>query len=203
VPRGLTDEERALWDRVARATRRLRPAPDPEPAPPETALQPDPGAPAPDNRAPAARPPLPPITPRGPDWPALAVDPAPHPARHWADAPPRLDAGLARRLKRGKLPPEARLDLHGMTRAQARAALTGFVVSAQGRGLRLVLVITGKGRERPDDRLAVPDRPGALRHEMPHWLAAPPLRALVQDLQPAHRSHGGGGAWYLWLRRRG
>lgn len=114
-----------------------------------------------------------------------------------------MDKRRFQRLSRGKLDPEARIDLHGMTLAQAHGALNGFILRAHAAGLRLVLVITGKGRERPDDGLAVPDRPGALRHEMPHWLAAPPLRALVQDLQPAHRSHGGGGAWYLWLRRRG
>ena len=113
-----------------------------------------------------------------------------------------MDAGLDRRLRRGKQPPEARIDLHGMTRAQARAALTGFLQSAQAQGLRLILVITGKGRQRPDDDLAVPDRIGALRQDLPGWLQMPPLNLVVQDLRPAHRSHGGSGAFYVYLRRR-
>lgn len=115
--------------------------------------------------------------------------------------PRQVDAALDRRLSRGKQLPEARLDLHGMTRDQARQALTGFLLAARARGQRLVLVITGKGRSRPDDDLAVPSRPGALRHDLPQWLQMPPLNAMVLDLRLAHRRHGGAGAFYIYLRR--
>jgi len=119
-----------------------------------------------------------------------------------AEVPVQMDAGLHRRMVRGKLDPEARIDLHGMTRAQAQAALTGFLLSAHARGVRLVLVITGKGREATDDHGPMPHRHGALRHDLPHWVHSGPLRAIVLELRPAHRSHGGGGAFYLYLRRR-
>ncbi|WP_415012065.1 Smr/MutS family protein [Amaricoccus sp.] len=104
------------------------------------------------------------------------------------------------KLRRGRLEPEERLDLHGMTLERAHSALTGFVLGAHVRDLRLVLVITGKGRG--DESGMTPHRHGILRHSVPHWLSAPPLVGCVLDVVPAHQRHGGGGAYYVYLRRR-
>jgi DNA-nicking Smr family endonuclease len=103
-------------------------------------------------------------------------------------------------MMRGKSEPEARIDLHGMTLAEAHPALIGFVLRAQGAGNRLVLVITGKGRRVQDDG-PIPQRIGALRHQVPHWLHSPPLGSVVQQIAPAHQRHGGAGAYYVYLRR--
>lgn len=112
-----------------------------------------------------------------------------------------MDAKAYGRLKRGKLAPEARLDLHGMTLEEAHPALAGFVHSAHARGFRLVLVITGKGqREDPFDPL--PRRRGVLRTQVPQWLRMPPLAPLVLQVSEAHVRHGGQGAYYVYLRRR-
>jgi DNA-nicking Smr family endonuclease len=104
------------------------------------------------------------------------------------------------KLRRGRLEPEARLDLHGMTSERAHAALTAFVLDASARDLRLVLVITGKGRA--DATEPHPRRHGILHHSLPHWLAAPPLNARVLQVAAAHQRHGGAGAYYVYLRRR-
>jgi DNA-nicking Smr family endonuclease len=114
--------------------------------------------------------------------------------------PLRMDHGAFRKMKRGKSEPEARIDLHGMTLAEAHPALIGFVLRAQGAGSRLVLVITGKGRRVQDDG-PIPQRIGALRHQVPHWLHSPPLGSVVQQIAPAHQRHGGAGAYYVYLRR--
>jgi DNA-nicking Smr family endonuclease len=115
-------------------------------------------------------------------------------------ATPNMDAKTFGRLKRGKLAPEARIDLHGMSAERAHAALRMFIADAYARQLRLVLVITGKGRrDHPDDS---PSRRGVLRNELPHWLAQPPLSLMVLQTAPAHIRHGGGGAYYVYLRRR-
>ncbi|PZQ52699.1 MAG: hypothetical protein DI556_02320 [Rhodovulum sulfidophilum] len=104
-------------------------------------------------------------------------------------------------LRRGRMDPEARLDLHGMTADRAHAALTSFILGAHASGLRLVLVITGKGR--PPDEDYFPQRHGILRHNVPHWLSGPPLGSrVVLQVAPAHRRHGGGGAYYVYLRRQ-
>jgi DNA-nicking Smr family endonuclease len=195
MPRRLSDEDRAAWERVAQTARRLEPMRDPVPQAPPRAFPPDPGAPAP----PA---PLPPLIRRVTPEPALRLDLVPPLAQRLAVAVPQLDGALDRRLARGQKAPDRRIDLHGMTRDQARAALTGFLIAAQARGDRLVLAITGKGRERGADDLApIPRRPGAIRHDLPHWISQPPLRALVVDLRAAHRRHGGDGAYYIYLRR--
>lgn len=115
-------------------------------------------------------------------------------------APVAMDKRQFQRLTRGKLEPEARIDLHGMTLAQAHAALNSFILRAQGAGLRLVLVITGKGKSVADDG-PIPRRPGALRHDVPQWLRMAPLAGAVLELRPAHARHGGEGAYYVYLRR--
>lgn len=117
-----------------------------------------------------------------------------------------LDNRTAKRLVRGQLTPEARLDLHGMTRHSAEPALLRFVTDARAQGRKLVLVITGKGSQghllHGRDFHSDPDRRSVLREEVPRWLGEPQFRTHVAGFQPAHPKHGGGGALYLWLRRR-
>ena len=90
-------------------------------------------------------------------------------------------------LKRGKMRPEARLDLHGMTREEAFAELSAFVARAQAGGVRVALVITG--------------RSGVLREEAPRWLMATNLRPRILGLAEAKPRDGGAGALYVLIRR--
>lgn len=130
-----------------------------------------------------------------------ATLPAPVAPRPEPERPPRMDAKAYRRISGGRMRPEARIDLHGLTLAEAQPALARFLIGAHAAENRLVLVITGKGRGGEGDG-PLPRRVGALRHEVPMWLARPPLAALVQEVVPAHARHGGGGALYVYLRRR-
>ncbi|MGP3696663.1 Smr/MutS family protein [Rhodobacter sp. NSM] len=118
-----------------------------------------------------------------------------------ATQPLRMDAKSFARMSRGKLSPEARIDLHGMTLTEAHPELIRFVLNAHADGLRLVLVITGKGSRRPDDHGPIPQRQGVLRHQVPLWLRMPPLGAVVLQVAVAHLRHGGDGAYYVYLRR--
>ena len=121
------------------------------------------------------------------------------PSEWLGQGPLRMDRKTHTRISRGRMQPEARIDLHGMTLAEAHPAMTGFILAAHAAGRRLVLVITGKGRaggHLPGERR------GILRQQVPDWLTTPPLGAAVQQIVPAHRSHGGSGAYYVWLRRR-
>ena len=117
-----------------------------------------------------------------------------------------IDGNTADRLSRGQLEPEARLDLHGMTEAVAHTALVTFLRAASARKLRLILVVTGKGRKPPsfdepfDLELDVRSR-GVLRILTPRWLAEPELVRFVADVRAAHRRHGGDGALYVYLRK--
>ena len=131
---------------------------------------------------------------------ATRIDLSPHPGRALHDQPLRMDHKTHRRMAQGKLAPEARLDLHGMTLAVAHPELIRFILSCHDNGHRLVLVITGKGK---GDHGPLPTRPGALRHQVPHWLHMPPLSGIVQQVTPAHYRHGGEGAYYVYLRRSG
>ena len=113
----------------------------------------------------------------------------------------RMDQRKFTRMKRGKTAPDARIDLHGMTAAEGRTALVSFLLNAHRTGHRTVLVITGKGRER-NDAGPIPQRPGILRQQLPHWISSAPLDQIVLQCTEAHPRHGGSGAFYVYLARR-
>lgn len=200
MPRRLSDEDRELWSRVARSARRLhRDAVAAKPV-----LIPDPGlvvAPATPRAAPVLFPPAPDPRPAAPA-PRIRLDLVPPVGERLAAEPLRMDPGLHRAMTRGKLDPDARIDLHGMTLAQAHSALTGFLLGAFARGNRLVLVITGKGRKADDHAAPLPARHGVLKHEVPGWLRSGTLAPLVLQVREAHRTQGGAGAYYVYLKKR-
>ena len=100
-----------------------------------------------------------------------------------------IDGGTQRRLFRGEVLIDARLDLHGMTAARAQTHLIKLLVSAANEGYRCVLVITGKGS-------------GVLNGHVPNWLKQPPLSPHVLALAEARPKDGGSGAFYVLLRRK-
>lgn len=202
--RKLSSDEQQLWDRVAERTIPLdsRPTPasfsepDQKPKPKKLAEH------AHDREISAAK------SIRGFRVGEKATPPARHHdlarpiADHVRNAPLHMDARAFGKMTRGKLKPDARIDLHGMTIEEAHPALISFVLGAHDRGHRLVLVITGKGKDR-DAPGPIPARLGVLRHQVPQWLSLPPLRHAVLQVTPAHQRHGGHGAYYVYLRRRG
>jgi DNA-nicking Smr family endonuclease len=115
--------------------------------------------------------------------------------------PVQMDKKAYGRMTKGKLTPEARIDLHGMTLDQAHPALVGFVMRSYSEGKRLILVITGKGKSKQDDG-PIPVRRGVLKHQVPQWLQMAPLRPVVLQVREAHLKHGGSGAYYVYLRRK-
>jgi DNA-nicking Smr family endonuclease len=175
--RALSEEERALWESVAKQVKPLRKKPR-APKVPIAAIVEDRFVAA--KAATAAKSPA----------TARAVKP---------DSPPPL-APLGRRersqLSRGRKEIEGRLDLHGMTQTRAHRALLSFLQRASGDGLTFVLVITGKGRASGAEAGR-----GVLRRQVPEWLGLPELRALVVGFEEAHIGHGGEGALYVRVRR--
>lgn len=149
----------------------------------------------------AVEPPAPPPPdPSAPVKAAPGLPPEPAPVRAARPALPLLDPGAAPgvdrrtglRLRRGQLPIEARLDLHGLTQDQAHRRLTAFIRASIDSGRRCVLVITGKGST---------GQGGVLRQSVPRWLNEPALRPLVVAIQQAQPRDGGEGALYVLLKR--
>jgi DNA-nicking Smr family endonuclease len=113
-----------------------------------------------------------------------------------------LDGNTQDRLNRGLIAPDATLDLHGLTQEGAHRTLLRFLANAHARGLRLIVVVTGKGNPRAPDAAPWTESPhGVLKEMVPRWLAEPGLKSLVARVQPAHIRHGGGGALYVYLRK--
>jgi DNA-nicking Smr family endonuclease len=177
--RVLSEEERALWEGVARQTKPLRAKSRP------ARIH---GVELPSS--------APPIKPAGPPRPIVPAN-APKPAR--PKMPPLAPLGRRERskLSRGRSEIDARLDLHGMTQLHAHHALLGFLQRAHHDGLTFVLVITGKGTMSGGEF-----ERGVLRRQVPHWLSQPEFRALVIGFEEAHIGHGGSGALYVRIRRR-
>ena len=104
-----------------------------------------------------------------------------------------VDRRTVERLRRGKLPIEARLDLHGYYQDVAQSELNSFISSCALSGRRTVLVITGKG--------SLNHGGGGLRRNLPDWLNQSSCRPHILAFCAARPEHGGGGAFYVLLRR--
>jgi DNA-nicking Smr family endonuclease len=196
--RSLSDEERALWTgiassikplhpkrRAAAETSELAPSSKRSPKSADKSLAEPVGKPS--GKAPAqnagAR--LRAIAPEEPSVQKKAPPLAP------------LERKLKRRVARGREPIDARLDLHGFTQTQAHMALLAFLQRAQSDGVRIALVVTGKGTRKADEA----HERGVLKRQVPHWLSLPQFRPLVVGYEDAHLAHGGAGALYIRVRR--
>lgn len=196
---GSSPEDLALWHHTARSVTPLKKAKPRVPeidAPSEAKPKPHPGpvyAPSPASR---------PQKQTSKTAPSTAP-----PSATLPKAPPPLvpiERRKARRIARGHVEIDARLDLHGLRQTDAERRLRAFLLRARADGLRTVLIITGKGGAREsEDSLASSGRSerGVLRRSVPLWLEAPELRDCVAGIAPAHTRHGGSGALYIHLRK--
>lgn len=196
-PRGLRPEEKELWQKVAQTASPLTPADPKTPSQGPVAKPPA----APEGRARKPLPPFPDFTVGQSARPARMPHDLQDPlSRRLAAQPVRMDRKAFTRMKRGKLAVEARIDLHGMTLDQAHPRLVSFIMNAHASGKRLVLVITGKGR-RSAESGPIPVPHGILKHQVPQWLRSGMLGHAVLQIAQAHQSHGGSGAFYVYLSR--
>ena len=176
--RRLTSEEARLWRRVTARDKPLRPIVDEQdaeaPSQPEVKKSLKPAAPKP--------------------APVTTAPPKPEKPK----APRAHDFGEEKRVRRGQVAVEARIDLHGFTQIAAESALETFLLGAQRARKRAVLVITGRGSLEPS--WPHPQR-GVLRRRLPEWLDALAREGIVAGYASAHRAHGGDGAFYVFLKQ--
>jgi DNA-nicking Smr family endonuclease len=175
--RALSEEERALWESVARQAKPLRNKPR-----------------VADLHAPAKA--EAPVAVKAAAHPKSDI-PVAVPSPKKPAVPPLAPLGRRERsqLSKGRKEIESRLDLHGMTQARAHRALSGFLHQAHAEGLTFVLIITGKGK------IGVESERGVLRRQVPQWLSQPEFRTFVVGFEEAHTGHGGAGALYVRIRR--
>lgn len=189
APRGLTSGEQAAWAHLAASVRPLpgkkRPEAQMVAAPPASAKPAVPGVPP--------RPAKPVAKPRTP------APPPPRPAAK--PESPGLDSHWDRRVKAGRLEPELTLDLHGHSLETAYDRIMAGLDQARMMGAKVVLVVAG--RERPVDPADRMAKRGAIRAKLLDWLAASRHADAITAVRQAHIRHGGGGALYLILKRRG
>jgi len=185
MARKLAPEEAALWSRVAATVRPLAHRPRMKAPPPQG--EGDRGA------VEGASSPALPLRPATPPPPRSARSPS----RSGAGSPAAatLDGHWDRDIRRGRLAPQRSIDLHGYGRDAAYDLLSDSIRDADRDGVRVLLVVTGKGARGGEGR-------GVIRAALPHWLETPALRPYVAALRSAHPRHGGAGAWYVILRRR-
>jgi len=151
------------------------------------------------------------IAKTAPKKPPAALRPLPTPPKVTlpppAPAPIALERRKARKLSSGRIEIDGRIDLHGMRQSEAHDALRRFLKRGYAEGKRWVLVITGKGapaRTAQDERAEREGfERGVLRRNVPRWLAEPELAGIVIGFTTAAIKHGGEGALYVHLRKRG
>jgi len=178
--RKLNAEERILWDKVARSTRPM-PGKTGELAELDAFL-----TEAEVEKQTAASPKRP---SEGEVEPATRAMPK---ARSGVHHP--LERPVKRKIAKGRLALEARIDLHGLVQSEAHILLLEFLMRAHERGMRHVLVITGKGSSLGSE--------GALKRAVPMWFSKPEFRYFISSYETAAHHHGGEGALYIRLSRR-
>jgi DNA-nicking Smr family endonuclease len=197
---GTSPEDLALWHHTANSVTPLKKAKArvPDVGPPEETMRKSERSPI---RVPSS-------SKTGAPQNTARTPPIPQPQRApLPKAPPpilAIERRTARRIARGHVEIDARLDLHGLTQANAERRLRTFLLRARADGLRTVLVITGKGAERDTDGGHIASgrsERGVLRRSVPLWLEAGELRDCVAGIAPAHVRHGGSGALYIHLRK--
>ncbi|MEO1919904.1 MAG: Smr/MutS family protein [Paracoccaceae bacterium] len=192
----LTEDDHEVWEKVTQTTVPLHPI---KLSPPQFTPKP--------TRAPLAqklhKPAIRPLTRIGGALPEalVTINLVLDPMKASEKPDHQMDRKNFDRLRKGKIKPDARLDLHGMTAAQAHFELTAFIHRSHAARKRLALVITGKGNSTREKEEIMPTRQGILRHSLPHWLNRADLRPKILQITPAHAKHGGGGAYYVYLRR--
>jgi len=105
-----------------------------------------------------------------------------------------VDRNTMRRLKRGLIPVQDHIDLHGLTQKDAEIRVREFLVNSQARGMQCVLIVHGRGLNSPD---SIP----VLKERLPVWLNRGPARKIVKAFSSARPYDGGTGAIYVLLRR--
>ncbi|HAC79705.1 MAG: Smr/MutS family protein [Candidatus Binatia bacterium] len=105
-----------------------------------------------------------------------------------------IDPHSMERIRRGKMPIEAQVDLHGCTQEEALSSVNEFLEESWNAKRRLVLVITGKGTAR--------DGGGVLRSAVPRWITDGRFRSCLVGISAADNRHGGDGAVYVMLRKQ-
>lgn len=105
-------------------------------------------------------------------------------------ARPDLSYKIIRRLRSGKIPIEATLDLHGLTANKAERELSQFLARCELGDLRCVLIVHGKGR--------LSEKP-VLKNKLNNWLRHLPQILAFCSAKP---THGGQGAIYVLLRKK-
>jgi DNA-nicking Smr family endonuclease len=179
--RRVTPDELDLWRHVAQSVRPIKSKRRAARPKDET-----PGAPAPKSKGgkPAA-----PVS--APPKPRAAPPAKPHDLTHGLSH--GIDRRQAERFRKGKLPIEGKIDLHGRTQQDAHDDLLAFLKRAHAAGKRTVLVVTGKGM--------TTSKIGILRQAVPRWLNEPGFRSLVLAFDYAEPQHGGEGALYVLIKR--
>jgi len=193
--RRLSDEERAIWAKVAQTVKPLQPV---RPRPKEISPTGLPGSAVP---APLPLPPAKKVKGRVPaPLPSKALPAKPLPPRSAPDHQPHLDGTWERRIGKGTLSPDFSLDLHGANLDQAYMRLIHGLTQARAMGARVVLIVTGKPR--PAEAADRSERRGAIRAKIADWLAASEHAGDIVAIRGAHPRHGGQGAIYVILRKR-
>jgi DNA-nicking Smr family endonuclease len=191
--RDLSPDEAKLWRRVANSTKAYKAlaktvapvAPAPMEPTPTIALAPElPHVAL--KRAKAAR--------------ALKTPPVLKPAVKKLSVRPVVDASGHKKVRRGKLDIDARIDLHGMRQIEAQTALAGVIARTRADQGRCVLVVTGKGRPVDPGEDFITPQPGVIRRRLPEWLSGPGIREHVSGFAQANAKDGGSGAFYVLLK---
>ena len=109
------------------------------------------------------------------------------------------DVNILKKIRKGKLRVESKLDLHGLKYKESNEKVFNFIISSHANGKRILLIITGKGK-----RLGTEDGwkgQGILKQSLPKWLSNRVFEDKISWFDVAPPNYGGNGAYIVYLKK--
>jgi len=111
---------------------------------------------------------------------------------------------INKKLKKGKIPPDKKIDFHGMSLIEAEELLCNTVISCYNTNKRCILFVTGKGvnKKEADYRNETRLYYGKIRNAFSFWIRKPEIEKYILGVEQANMGYGADGAFFVYLRKK-
>ena len=111
---------------------------------------------------------------------------------------------INKKLKKGKIPPDRKIDFHGMSLIEAEELLCNTVINCYNTNKRCILFVTGKGVNKKETDFSDETRLyyGKIRGAFSSWIRKPEIEKYILGIEQASMEFGADGAFFVYLRKK-
>lgn len=111
---------------------------------------------------------------------------------------------INKKLKRGKIPINKKIDFHGFSVSEAEEIFLSTVLECYNRNLRCILFVTGKGILKKDNKETGETKLyyGKIRENFFTWVKKMEVQKYILSVEQAGIDQGADGAFFVYLRKK-